>query len=463
MRAALQGWAAAPVRTSTPACDVVAVVLPVATQADDVGHDTAPSEAIELPTVSGVHVDPPSVVVSSTAVPLRGAPNVVAVVPVTTQSPPGRAGRVDVVVVPAVEGGPDVELAGAELPALPGAELPVPGLPGAELLVPGLTAPVQAIPLRNPVPAGRAAAGNHVAPPSLVASTEPVAWSGPEDAYVVAQQSAWLTHETAVADEAPLRTGPCIVHVAPASALARPRGPNGLVPTARHHRSARQVSAVTSVTPLGAGTADHVRPPSALTTKAPEGPGPPSSCPPATHHDAGQEMSDRKEIGDGAAVRVQRLPPSVVVSSSGTGAGTEPAVVLVEPAEPGALGATPTATALQRADVAHESAAVEVTPVSNDDRNEPGHGCAGYAALEPDRPLPLGVVDDEHAAVANASATRATDSMRGACRRGGGVVACIFFSSPAGRDVVSGLSRRRTTPPCRATPGSWRPTAGTAR
>jgi hypothetical protein len=73
------------------------------------------------------------------------------------------------------------------------------------------------------------------------------------------------------------------------------------------------------------------------------------------------------------------------------------------------------------------------------------------------------VVDDEHAAVANASATRATDSMRGACRRGGGVVACIFFSSPAGRDVVSGLSRRRTTPPCRATPGSWRPTAGTAR
>lgn len=443
MRAALHGWAAVPVRTSTPACDVVAVVLPAATHADDVGHETAPSEAIELPTVSGVHVAPPSAVVSSTAVPLRGVPKVVAVVPVTTHSPLGTAGEVVVVVdgggavvvdeepvppvdevaartvvvgdVPAVGDGPD--------PVVPGAELPVP-VPGAG---------VQAIPLRIPVPAGTVAAGTHVAPPSLVASTEPAAWSGPEDAYVVAQQSDWLTHETPVADRAPLRTGPRIVHVAPASVLARARGPYALVPTARHHRSARQVSAVTSATPLGAGTTDHVRPPSALTTKAPEGPAPASSCPPATHHVAGQEMPDRKEIDDGAAVRVQRLPPSVVVSKSGT--GDEPAVVLVATPDAGAPGATPTATAPQWVGVAHESAAVEVTPVSSDDRNDPGHGCAGDAVPEPDVPVALGAVDVVHAAAASAIATSATTSARGV-RRGGLV---RTFWSPAGRDVVSGL------------------------
>jgi hypothetical protein len=271
---------------------VVAVVLPVATHADDVGHETAPSEAIELATTTGAQVAPPSADVSSTAEPSRGVPKVVAVVPVTTHSPLGVAGGEVVVVVD--EGGavvvgeepvpPMVEVAGETVvvdavPALDDDPVPVPAPvpPGGEPPVTGLAATSQAMSLRIPVPAGTAAVGTHVAPPSLVASTEPDAWSGPEDAYVVAQQSVWLVHETAVADRTPLRTGPWVVQLAPASELATARGPNALVPTARHHESARQVSAVTSLMPLGAGTTDHVLPPSALTTKAPEGPDPASS------------------------------------------------------------------------------------------------------------------------------------------------------------------------------------------
>lgn len=150
---------------------MAAVVLPAATHAEDVGHDTLVSEAIELPIACGVQLAPPSELVSSTAEPTRGSPNVVPVVPATTQLPSGTAGEVAGTVVVVELLVVDEALVPAPAPTPPAA-----GVPGG-----GLVAGVQATALTIPVPLGRAVVGTQVAPPSLVASTVPVAWSGCED------------------------------------------------------------------------------------------------------------------------------------------------------------------------------------------------------------------------------------------------------------------------------------------
>ncbi len=206
VRAEPHGCVLAPVRTRTPAGPVAEVVLPAATHAVAVGHDTEPSEATELATGSGVQVVPPSAVTRSTPVPLLGVPNVAAVVPTTTQSPPGReCGCVDgagAVVVDEVGAPTDDEVdAGAVVldgavvdgAVLDGAVVDGAVLDGAGAVVADGSEPVllpaeevapatQAMPPRMPVPVGTAAVGAHVLPPSPDASTDPVAWSGPEDA-----------------------------------------------------------------------------------------------------------------------------------------------------------------------------------------------------------------------------------------------------------------------------------------
>ncbi len=235
---------------------------------------------------------------------------------------------------------------------------------------------------------------------------------------MVTQQSARLTHATPVTPTDPFSKGPCIDHVLPASALARASGPYPLAPVARHHRSARQVTAVTSVTPLGAGTTDHVRPPFALTTKAPAGPDPASSCPPATHQVAGQETPARNEIGDGAGALVQWLPPSVEVSSNGPDAAL---LDVLDVLDDGAPGVEPTATAVHRVGVAQESAVDVVTPARSDERNEPGHGCAGDGDGDPDVPVAPGAAGEVQAAAPSTSPVRATTTRARRGRRAPGV------------------------------------------
>lgn len=115
--ACFQVLAPLPVSTTRPASGVVATEVPTTTQEPATGHDTSVKAAAVGGTRSGVHVDPPSVVVMITPWPVRAPSSVVAVVPTTVQSNPGTPGRVVVVVAGTV----DVVVATGGPPAAGGA------------------------------------------------------------------------------------------------------------------------------------------------------------------------------------------------------------------------------------------------------------------------------------------------------------------------------------------------------